>query len=154
MNCPFCSSNLNKVVDKRSVAGSGEIRRRRECLHCGKRFTTYEVLAKLQILVVKKDNRREPYDQTKLKAGLLKALEKRPGYDQVAKIIEKVEARIRLKGMREVPSGQLGKWILSDLKKIDAVAYLRFASVYHKFTEASDFVSQLKNLKDKNEKTD
>lgn len=154
MNCPFCGSNLNKVVDKRAVVGTGEIRRRRECLKCGKRFTTYEILAKLQILVIKKDNRKEPYDQAKLRVGLLKAVEKRPGHDQVPKIIEKIEAKIRLKGMREVPSVQLGKWILAELKKVDAIAYLRFASVYHKFTDPSDFVSQLKGLKDKNDKTD
>lgn len=147
MNCPFCGSSLNKVVDKRSVSGSGEIRRRRECLKCSKRFTTYEILAKLQILIIKRDNRKEPYDQIKLKGGIQKALQKRPGIDQVPRIIEKIEARIRTKGLREVQSNVLGKWVLAELKKLDAVAYLRFASVYHKFTDANDFMSELKTLK-------
>ncbi len=147
LNCPFCGSNLNKVVDKRSVSGTGEIRRRRECLKCGQRFTTYEILAKLQILVIKKDGRREPYDPIKLRAGLQRALQKRPGIDQLPKIVEKIEGRIRLKGLREVQSIMLGKWVLAELKKLDAVAYLRFASVYHKFSDANDFMSELKTLK-------
>lgn len=146
MNCPFCSSTLNKVVDKRAVEGKGEIRRRRECLKCLKRFTTYETLARLQVLVIKKDNRREPYSQEKLRLGIIKALEKRPGIDKVPKIIERIEGRIRTRGIMEVPSIILGKWVLSELKKVDAVAYLRFASVYRTFTDLQDFERELKNL--------
>lgn len=149
MNCPFCGSTLNKVVDKRSVTGTGEIRRRRECLKCGNRFTTYEVLAKLQILVVKKDGRREPYDQAKLQTGIRKSLEKRPAFEKASKVVEKIEGKIRSKGLREVESVLLGKWVLLELKKLDPVAYLRFASVYHTFTDPKDFVSELKSLKDK-----
>lgn len=146
MNCPFCSSNLNKVVDKRGVAGRGEIRRRRECLKCGKRFTTYEILARLQILVIKKDGRREPYDRDKLRAGLLKALEKRPDIEKVGKVVERIESKIRGRGMTEVPTVQLGKWILGELKKLDPIAYLRFVSVYHTFSDPKDFEKELKVL--------
>ena len=148
MKCPFCDSILNKVVDKRAVEGRGEIRRRRECLKCTKRFTTYETLAKLQILVIKKDGRREPYDQTKLCSGISKALEKRPGIDRASKIAERIESKIRVRGLREVPTMQLGKWVLVELKKLDPVAYLRFISVYHTFTDPKDFAKELKILTD------
>lgn len=137
---------MNKVVDKRGVEGRGEIRRRRECLKCGKRFTTYETLARLQILVIKKDNRREPYDQGKLRSGIIKALEKRPGIDKVDRIVERIEGKIRARGLREVPTMQLGKWILSELKKLDPIAYLRFISVYNTFTDPRDFAKELKIL--------
>ncbi len=146
MNCPFCSSTLNKVIDKRTVPGKGEIRRRRECLKCSKRFTTYETLARLQIVVIKKDGRREEYSQDKLRLGIIKALEKRPGIEKVQKIIDRVESRIRSRGMVEVPSVLLGKWVLVELKKVDAVAYLRFASVYRTFSDLQDFEKELKSL--------
>lgn len=146
MNCPFCGSKLNKVVDKRGVEGRGEIRRRRECLKCSKRFTTYETLARLQILVIKKDGHREPYNKDKLRSGLVKALEKRPGIDRVGKIVERVEGRIRNRGLTEVQSVQLGKWLLGELKRLDPVAYLRFVSVYHTFTDPKDFEKELKVL--------
>lgn len=146
MKCPFCSSDLNKVVDKRSAESRGEIRRRRECLKCGKRFTTYESLARLQILVIKKDGRKEPYDQEKVLSGAVKALEKRPGIEMANKIVEKIEAKIRAKGMREVPTAQVGRWVLAELKKLDQVAYLRFASVYRTFTDPKDFEKELKIL--------
>lgn len=139
---------MNKVVDKRAVEGRGEIRRRRECLKCEKRFTTYETIARLQILVIKKDGRREPYDHDKLRSGLVKALEKRPGVDSISKIIDKIEAKIRVKGLREVPTTQLGKWILTELKKLDPIAYLRFVSVYNTFTDPRDFEKELKILTD------
>lgn len=146
MQCPFCGSDQNKVIDKREVAQKGEIRRRRECLKCGKRFTTYEVLAKLKILVIKKDGRREIYSQEKLRLGVMKALEKRPGIEKAPQIIAKIEGKLRLKGLQEVSSMMLGRWVLGELKKIDAVAYLRFASVYNRFQTASDFERELQNL--------
>lgn len=146
MKCPFCGSILSKVVDKRAVSGSGEIRRRRECLKCSKRFTTYESLSVLEILVIKKDGRRELYDRAKLEQGLIRALEKRPDLNQVGRITDKVEAKIRSKGIREVPSSTIGKWVLIELKKIDQVAYLRFASVYRTFQELSDFEKEMKTL--------
>jgi len=146
MKCPFCGSILSKVVDKRAVSGSGEIRRRRECLKCSKRFTTYESLSALEILIIKKDGRREIYDRSKLEQGLVRALEKRPDLNQVSKIVDKVEGKIRSKGAREVPSSSIGKWVLIELKKLDRVAYLRFASVYRTFQELSDFEKEMKTL--------
>lgn len=146
MKCPFCSSHLSKVIDKRAVLSRGEIRRRRECLKCGKRFTTYEILAQLEVLVIKKDGRRELFDREKLEAGIVKALEKRPGIDKASKIADKIEGRVRGKGIKEVHSNSLGKWVLSELKKVDPVAYLRFASVYRTFTDPKDFEKELESL--------
>jgi len=146
VKCPFCTSSLSKVVDKRSVERRGEIRRRRECLKCGKRFTTYETLAKLEVLVIKKDGRREPFIREKLQVGLIKALEKRPGIDRVSLILDRIEGRIRTKGLQEVPSQTLGKWMLSELKKTDPIAYLRFVSVYRTFSDPRDFRKELETL--------
>lgn len=146
MKCPFCSSNLSKVVDKRSVDSRGEIRRRRECLKCNKRFTTYETLAEVELLVIKKDGRKQPFDREKLERGLIRALEKRPGIDKVSVIVDRIEGRIRGKRLQEIPSSELGKWMLSELKKLDPVAYLRFASVYRTFSDPKDFARELKTL--------
>lgn len=146
MKCPFCKSNLSKVIDKRSVLRRGEIRRRRECLKCLKRFTTYEVLAKIEILVIKKDGKKEPFKREKLQRGLSRALEKRPGIDKVESILDRIEGRIRGKHLQEIPSQTLGKWVLSELKKLDPVAYLRFASVYRTFSDPKDFKKELETL--------
>ena len=146
MKCPFCASNLSKVVDKRSVERRGEIRRRRECLKCARRFTTYEILAAVEILVLKKDGTRQPYLREKLQAGLVKALEKRPGIDKLESILDRVENRIRVKHLQEIPSQTLGRWILSELKKLDPIAYLRFASVYRTFSDPKDFKKEIETL--------
>lgn len=146
MKCPFCTSILSKVIDKRAVGSKGEIRRRRECLKCGKRFTTYEILAKVEFVVVKKDGRKEPFVREKLAMGLIKALEKRPGADKVEIIVDKLTARIKVKGLKEVQSQVLGKWILTELKKLDPIAYLRFASVYRTFSDMGDFKRELETL--------
>lgn len=146
MRCPYCDSNLSKVIDKRAVAGRGEIRRRRECLKCGKRYTTYEGLGEFKILVIKKDGRKEVYDREKLQAGLIKALEKRPGIDKATFIVDRIESKIRSKGLKEVPSTFLGRAILAELKKLDAIAYLRFASVYRTFSDIGDFEKELKGF--------
>ncbi|MBI2086397.1 transcriptional repressor NrdR [Candidatus Daviesbacteria bacterium] len=146
MKCPFCASNLSKVVDKRSVGSRGEIRRRRECLKCGKRFTTYETLVAVEVLVIKKSGRKEAFEREKLERGLLRALEKRPGIDKVSGIIDRIEGRIRAKRLQEVPSQKLGKWMLSELKKLDPIAYLRFASVYRTFSDPTDFRRELETL--------
>src|SRR3990167_5536566 len=108
MRCPFCGSNLSKVLDKRAVSGRGEIRRRRECLKCEGRFTTYETIAQLEVAVIKKDGRREPFSEEKIRLGLLKALEKRPGIDKVPKIVDRIEARIRGRRLKEISSQALG----------------------------------------------
>ncbi len=146
MKCPFCASSLSKVVDKRSVEGRGEIRRRRECLKCNKRYTTYEGLAEVEIAVIKRDRRREPYVREKLERGLIKALEKRPGIEKVSIILDRIEGRIRSKRLQEVESQQLGKWMLSELKRLDPIAYLRFVSVYRKFSDPRDFAKEIKTL--------
>ena len=146
MKCPFCGSQLSKVVDKRAVLNRGEIRRRRECLKCASRYTTYEILAAVEILVIKKDGRREPFIQEKLRSGIIRALEKRPGIEKVSTIVDRIEARIRRRGFKEIPSQTLGKWVLTELKKLDSVAYLRFASVYRSFGDPKDFAKELKTL--------
>ena len=126
--------------------GKGEIRRRRECLKCDSRFTTYERLADLLILVIKRDGRKEGYRREKLRNGLLKALEKRPLIDKVPIIVDKIVARIRGKRLREIPSVLLGKWVLAELRKLDSVAYIRFVSVYRTFQDPKDFEKEIKNL--------
>lgn len=146
MKCPYCTSTLSKVVDKRTVASRDEIRRRRECLKCGRRFTTYETRAALEVYVIKKDGRKEPFSQEKIRLGLLKALEKRPGIEKVDSIVDKIEARIRGRHLKEIESQMLGKWVLSELKKLDPVAYLRFVSVYHAFGDPKDFAKELRTL--------
>lgn len=146
MKCPFCQSNLSKVIDKRTVEGRREIRRRRECLKCAKRFTTYESVADVMLFVIKKDGRREAYLREKLEAGIAKALEKRPGIDKVCSILDRIESRLRAKRLGEISSQTLGKWVLSDLKKVDSVAYLRFASVYRTFTDPKDFKKEIETL--------
>lgn len=146
MKCPFCQSNLSKVVDKRSVDSRGEVRRRRECLKCANRFTTYEVLAEVEISVLKKDGKKEPFEREKLQRGLVKALEKRPGIDRVSSILDRIESRIREKRLQEVSSQVLGKWVLVELKKLDPVAYLRFASVYRTFSDPKDFKKEIETL--------
>ena len=146
MKCPYCESDLSKVVDKRAVSGRGQIRRRRECLKCEKRFTTYESLAKLEVAVIKKDGRREVFNGEKIRAGLLRALEKRPGIEKVPSIVDRIEGRIRSKRLDEIQSQILGKWVLSELKKLDPVAYLRFASVYRSFGDPKDFKRELETL--------
>lgn len=146
VKCPFCSSEVSKVIDKRAVDSRGEIRRRRECLACGRRYTTYEVIAEIEVLVLKKSGRKEPFIREKLEKGLVKALEKRPGLNQVSKILDRIEGRIRTRRLEEVSSQTLGKWILAELKKLDAVAYLRFASVYRTFSDPKDFEKELATL--------
>ncbi len=143
MQCPFCSFTGNKVVDKRSVSGLGEIRRRRECLKCGKRFTTYERVASVDFLVIKKDGRKEAFSKEKLFLGIVKALEKRPGMEGADGIACKIEQKLRRKGDREVPSTLIGKMVLAELKKMDRVAYLRFASVYRRFDGVEDFTKEM-----------
>lgn len=143
MKCPFCASLLTKVVDKRAVQSLGEIRRRRECLKCSRRFTTYEKLADFELLVIKKDGRKEPFEIEKLKKGILISLEKRPSTSKVESLVENIERKVRKQGKREITSNAIGKMVLSELKKIDTIAYLRFASVYRGFENPEDFAKEL-----------
>lgn len=146
MKCPFCGSEAHKVVDKRAVVSAGEIRRRRECLKCLRRFTTYERLVGPELAVIKRDGRREPFSKDKLLGGITKALEKRPGESKTEELVEKIERRLRRKGSQTVTSHLIGQMVLTELKKVDTIAYLRFASVYRRFDTAEDFAKELQEL--------
>lgn len=146
MHCPFCQSDLSQVIDKRAVKGSGEIRRRRECLKCHKRYTTYERLSPVEYYVIKRSGRKELFDLDKLRSGIERALEKRPSVSELDKIVSKVERRVKLKDNKEIESKIIGREVLLELKKVDKVAYIRFASVYRQFKDPVDFSKELQSL--------
>ncbi|MEK6835237.1 MAG: transcriptional regulator NrdR [Nanoarchaeota archaeon] len=147
MKCPFCFHSDTKVVDKRETEDSDVTRRRRECLKCKKRFTTYERVEDLGLIIVKKDGRRENFDLEKLKRGILKACEKRPiSYEQIDDLTNKIEAELRKLNSKEVSSAVIGEKVASKLKKLDKIAYIRFASVYRSFADVTDFEKELKEL--------
>jgi transcriptional repressor NrdR len=149
MRCPFCKRDDSKVLDSRESAEGTVTRRRRECLGCRKRFTTYERVEELMPLVVKKDGRREPYDREKLISGLQKAVEKRPvSMDQLEALVAEVEARILERGEKEVSSSLVGEEVMRRLRALDQVAYVRFASVYRSFRDIEEFMDELKGLLD------
>ena len=146
MNCYICGSDLSSVIDKRAVKSTGEIRRRRECLKCHNRYTTYERLCAVELFVVKRDGRKQLFSREKLTAGVSRSLEKRPAYGKLAEIVAKVESRVWEKRKKEVDSKLIGTIVLQELKKVDQVAYLRFAAVYRNFGSAMDFEKELVNL--------
>ncbi len=147
MICPFCSNDGTKVVDKREGDSGKTTRRRRECTKCGRRFTTFERVETLDLLVVKKDGKREPFDRVKLRAGIIKSCEKRPvSAADIEKVIDEIEAELRKNGQTEVSSRKIGNLVIKKLKKLDEVAYIRFASVYRQFTDISDFEKELSKL--------
>jgi len=149
MRCPFCKRDDSKVLDSRESAEGTVTRRRRECLSCHKRFTTYERVEELMPLVVKKDGRREPYDREKLISGLQKAVEKRPvSMDQLEALVADVEAKVLERGEKEVPSSLVGEEVMRRLRALDQVAYVRFASVYRSFRDIEEFMDELKGLLD------
>ena len=149
MRCPFCKRDDSKVLDSRESAEGTVTRRRRECLGCHKRFTTYERVEELAPLVVKKDGRREPFDRDKLLAGLQKAVEKRPvSMDQLETLVAEVEVRLQERGEKEVPSSAIGEEVMRKLRTLDQVAYVRFASVYRSFRDIEEFMDELKGLLD------
>jgi len=146
MKCPFCQYLDTKVIDSRLAKEGDIIRRRRECDQCQKRFTTYERVEETLPLVVKKDGRREPFDRNKLVNGLLKACEKRPvSIDVIQKTVDRIEARLIEKGEKEIPSSALGEEVMSELKNLDDVAYVRFASVYRSFKDIGEFMDLIKD---------
>ncbi len=150
MECPFCHKNETKVTDSRDT-GSLSIRRRRECLSCGKRFTTYEYIELSPVYVIKKDGRREKFDRSKIKNGLVRALEKRPvGHGKIEEILDTIEEKIRRNGSEEIESKMIGEFVMDALKKTDHVAYIRFASVYRRFADISSFEEEIKNLTKQN----
>jgi transcriptional repressor NrdR len=147
MKCPFCGQVEEKVVDSREGRDGEVIRRRRECLHCRRRFTTYERIEEVQLMVVKKDGRREPFDRNKILSGLLKATQKRPvSVAELEKIADEVEARLMEKPDREISSTEIGELIMRRLYELDEVAYVRFASVYRQFKDVHEFVEEVKSL--------
>jgi len=153
MKCPVCSYKETKVVDSRLSSDSGSIRRRRECLKCAKRFTTYEYVEQVPLMVVKRDSRRQPFDRKKILAGLIKACEKRPvSMDTMETTIGEIERVIQKKYDREVESKVIGELIMEKLSGLDEVAYVRFASVYRQFRDVNQFMSELKLMLDKEQK--
>ncbi len=147
MKCPFCTHQEDKVIDSRSSTDGTSIRRRRECLKCGKRFTTYEQIEGQTLMVIKKDGRREPFDRSKLLAGLVKACEKRPvGMDRLENLVDALERELLRQFEREVPSKEVGERVMRQLHEIDPVAYVRFASVYREFKDLEQFMRELKDV--------
>ncbi len=150
MKCPNCGFHDSKVIDSRPVEEGNSIRRRRECLSCGRRFTTFEVLESVQILVVKKDGTKELFDRSKMLSGIMKACQKRPVKGE--EIAAEIEAELQNDMVQEITSQKLGEMIMTKLKQRDDVAYVRFASVYREFKDVDTFLAELKELKDQSEK--
>lgn len=147
MKCPFCGFEESKVIDSRPTDEGQRIRRRRECLKCGKRFTTYEIIESLPIIVIKKDKSRETFNRDKLMTGLLRACEKRPvSIDTLDSMIDDIETNLQNSLDREVSSDKIGELVMEKLKKIDEVAYVRFASVYRQFKDINTFMKELNKL--------
>jgi transcriptional repressor NrdR len=147
MRCPFCGLTDGKVVDSRSSKDGDSIRRRRECLNCARRFTTYERIEEVAQMVIKKDGRREAFDRWKLKSGLLKAVEKRPvSLEQVDSLIDEVERELYNSTEHEVSTQAIGEAVMDKLSRLDQVAYVRFASVYRQFKDINEFMSELKHM--------
>jgi transcriptional repressor NrdR len=150
MKCPFCDFSETKVVDKRDSSELDVTRRRRECLKCHERFTTYERADISQIMVIKKDGRMEPFDRSKVLKGIIRACEKRSiSVSAMEKLTDDIEAELRKEFTREVPSKQVGKLVMRKLKRLDKVAYLRFASVYREFEDLGDFEKEVTKLVNK-----
>jgi transcriptional repressor NrdR len=155
MNCPFCGQPDNRVVDSRDVRSGSEIRRRRECSECGKRFTTYERVDELPTTVVKRDGRRESFDREKLLTGLLRACEKRPvPRRELVAIVNAVETTQAARDVREMSTEEIGNLVIEELRRLDQVAYVRFASVYRRFEDVNQFMDELRNLLIKEQNTD
>ena len=152
MKCPFCSHENTRVIDSRPAEDNNSIRRRRVCDECGKRFTTYEKIETIPLIIIKKDNNREAYDRAKIEAGVLRACHKRPvSAQQITTLVDEVENEIFNREEREMPSGTIGELVMNKLKDLDAVAYVRFASVYREFKDVNTFMDELKSvLNDKN----
>jgi transcriptional repressor NrdR len=147
MRCPFCGHNEGKVVDSRSSKDGEAIRRRRECLKCDRRFTTYERIEEVAQMVIKKDGRREPFDRWKIKSGILKAVEKRPvSMEHVDSLVDDVERALFNSSEHEVSTEDIGMAVMDRLKRLDGVAYVRFASVYRQFKDLNEFMETLREM--------
>lgn len=149
MHCPFCSENETKVIDSRLVADGHQVRRRRQCLACNERFTTFETAELVMPKVIKSNGNREPFDEDKLSNGLQRALEKRPvSADAVELSMSVIKSKLRATGEREVPSDMIGNLVMEQLKELDKVAYIRFASVYRSFEDIREFGEEIAKLED------
>ena len=147
MRCPFCNQDNTRVVDSRPVEETNSIRRRRMCDECGKRFTTYERVETIPLIVIKKDQTREEYDRQKIEAGVLRACYKRPiSVETIKTMIDSIETEIFNMEEREIPSSRIGEMVMEHLKKTDAVAYVRFESVYREFKDVNTFMDELKKV--------
>ena len=150
MKCPYCGHPDTKVIDSRPAEENNAIRRRRACDVCGKRFTTYEKVETIPLIVIKKDNNREQYDRSKIEAGVLRACHKRPiSVNQINQLVDEVETEIFNREEKEIPSSLIGELVMDKLKDLEAVAYVRFASVYREFKDVNTFMSELKKMLDK-----
>ena len=147
MKCPYCSYEESKVIDSRSADDGERIRRRRECLKCGKRFTTHEIIETVPIIVVKRDKSREVFDRNKLTAGILRACEKRPvSIQQIESMVNTIETKIQSALEREITTAQIGELAMEEIEKVDEVSYVRFASVYRQFKDINTFLDELNKL--------
>ncbi len=147
MHCPFCGADDTKVIDSRLVAEGDSVRRRRECQTCGERFTTFETAELVMPRIVKRDGTREPFDEDKLRRGLTRALEKRPvSIEEIESAINRIMHNLRSTGERELPSLTVGEEVMKELRRMDGVAYVRFASVYRDFQDVSEFEKEIKSL--------
>jgi transcriptional repressor NrdR len=147
MRCPYCGADNDRVVDTRAGENQSIIRRRRECLECGRRFTTYERVEEAVLMVVKRDGRRESFDRAKIIRGITVACEKRPiSHDEISAAVDRVERAVFENFEHEVPSSEVGELVMSELKVLDEVAYVRFASVYRSFKDSEEFLRELKKL--------
>ena len=147
MKCPFCGEENTKVIDSRPAEENNSIRRRRQCEVCGKRFTTYEKVETIPLIVIKKDDNREPYDRSKIERGSVRSCHKRPvSYDQIVSTVEEIEAEIFNKEEKEISSNEIGEIVMDKIKELDQVAYVRFASVYREFKDVNTFMDELKKF--------
>jgi transcriptional repressor NrdR len=147
MYCPFCGKQETKVIDSRLAGEGAQVRRRRECLACGERFTTFEYAELVMPRIIKGNGAREPFDENKMVGGIMRALEKRPvDTDSVAAAISRLQHRLRASGEREIPSRMLGEWVMNELRQLDQVAYVRFASVYRSFEDVNEFREEIERL--------
>ena len=147
MKCPYCGTDDTRVIDSRPADDNTAIRRRRLCEHCGKRFTTYETLETMPVMVVKRDETREPYDRSKVEAGIVRSCHKRPvSAARIRRAVDEIENEIFASGRTEVSSREIGDMVLKHLRKLDQVAYVRFASVYREFRDVNTFVEEIRRL--------
>ena len=150
MKCPYCSATDTRVIDSRPAEDGNSIRRRRCCDECGKRFTTYEKVETIPLIVIKKDNNREQYDRSKIEGGILSACYKRPiSAADIQKTIEKIETEIFSREEKEIPTSVIGEIVMEKLKELDEVAYVRFASIYREFKDVNTFMSEIKKILEK-----